>query len=687
MSIALSAGELPYKYIVTAFIGAEGSNDTSSFVTNLIADYQTALNKGYFGEALGESDVETFRMASAYYYWAGPLEKHVAPPGKPHPQDEQINYPTLGENAYEIKLLKVESAMADSSFGVYSPLRATEFLRPEGLMYILPRFNHWQVDAGDSSKVHVSTNLPPEPGYTTNDYWYLSDSIGKKPVLILSYEMEDWTGVVSLSAYVEHLSRAYSNQVEIIQISRRSGHHGDMRMDEHAYFGPDTNALPLEGLSYRRGEIDVTPERLARISMLSWMRDPYHTIPLHADDLGSRAAYSFNDSDGANYAWYTLLDKNGRVMFYNNLIRMPIPDHTSSDQSLNGFYSPFYGSSIIETSLRELLRHGGASENDLNDVKVPDQPTRVFLSNSGHWGASFTVETVNVQSGLLGIEMTAKYHKIEGRRRYTRTNCNFTLQVNSDTRITTGDEDAFVHTNLNAIQVGDQVFIDFRVPDGMHLETNRPTVGEYLTEQGGGNPSGSYRKYGSNFLGKRYTTLTMDMLDGQTFEAYRVSTLTFLDLRIRKQRNFWGRITQVQSNETQIVVEMDTNSLANAYGYNAWQKYGTNGLGQADAEINHKSWESPASKLSNIDRWLSSLEARTYTFKVDSSVAITRNGWPEKKFSDLREGDTVSVTYHPPYEDVAATNGAIYPERILASSRIGFIVSPTRSPSPKKALR
>ncbi len=78
-----------------------------------------------------------------------------------------------------------------------------------------------------------------------------------------------------------------------------------------------------------------------------------------------------------------------------------------------------------------------------------------------------------------------------------------------------------------------------------------------------------------------------------------------------------------------------------------------------------------AEKLVASTRYVEGTDAdRIRTFTIDAGVRISRNGFPEKAFSDFKIGDKVSVFYLPFYESQYKNTIPIYPEVILSSSEV-----------------
>jgi|GEM_PF-1867126 len=704
----LTKKEEPYRYIVLADIAVKAAlskkNKTDlnaickQFCVNLVphniwvvAGHQEGktkagnlLEKAYRGKPLTENDLKTLREMIIVGNFLGAGRKHLAPSflWKVYNQNHGI-----GTAMGDVRLLKLESALKHAKYSDYSDLNASTFLRPEALAHYLTIFNHWQEESDGSISPKDIKDFPKYQGYSQKDFITKSDLLGKPTVVFNTSPLEDMTHPPAIAAFIEYLNRAYGDKINVIYIANVSTYHGDMWEDEFLYFGRNPDAKPLEGIDSPALQHETTLESLARVTKLQQMKNPSYSWDIYLDDAGKASRFSMGGSERRDMM---LFDKNGKRVCWK--VAVGVPEETGANgQNVSSYHTPFYGYYLLEKNLRILLENDGIYDENKMDYTMPNIPHRAMIPGrvfreaktkskypgknpAQPWhGFCLNVLTVNLEKSEITVESGEFSGSIQ--KENLKDKIQMTFVVDKDTRIIIKEKeknfngrndpkwiDNYKHGTLNDIVPGDLIRVDFLLDNPPQItDKSKLNLKKNFLNDGPTKPV-EYREAFTLFQPKDYAS--------KKNKALRIwNTHTgFGETKVHQQIVFWGEITKINPKNKTIEVKMPRPNGEEIHGYRFWKEAGANADISEDTKPNRYR---TAEKLAATRRYVEGTDAdRIRTFTIDAGVRISRNGVPEKAFSDFKVGDKVSVFYLPFYESQYTNTIPIYPEVILSSESI-----------------
>ena len=665
----LTGANRKYRFMIYADIGSRakipGSNgggtkepECTAFADDLIDEWDIIRERYYQGDILTTNDLETIRRVSAMWDVVGGVI-----PGQFAPRDWYApwlggtghRYVNLGEQLIaDISLMKLKSAVKLPQFSNLPSQSATEFIRLEGLHKYLMPGKYYTLDGDGHVVPQTPEVLRQLDGMTDADYVTTHDLLGDgKPILVCQATLEDRTQFYRWRLY-NHLYRAYKDQAHIYSIDFPSPAIGDMFIDDMAYYGTNPPRDVLNGVDYRFAEVDYTTERSARIGKIGHMETPTHMIPTLVGNGSMVERYDFAKTGDLGSQRLTLVDDAGKVVLRaKDGVRF-------QDKDLGTYYSHkeglgYLGDIFTEICLRRLFDLDGGIVSNINefiaDLYSPPFPERQMLPKTSGWAehgiGCFEITSIDTNASIIQADYKA--------RGDSETN-NYTFSVDAGTRIVLKNGDVFSKTNLSALSVGNKLVIEFPIDEKVEP---RP----HLLVSGGTSENES----------DYYTDFVMTNYLAGTNLALRIINYTIPSAN--KLIEFFGTIESMDPVGKTITVQMPPITTNTVTGYGFWKN-------AEGADITYAYTDKAEGRMEILDRWAAANAAgRLYTFVIDDSVWIWKNGICESDFNDLQIGDQVTVGYEEWYEIQHQGQIDIYPDMLLASHPLGVYITTTSMPN------
>ncbi len=630
------------------------------------------LERAYRGEKLTQDDLRMLREMIIVESFLGG-RKALAPSYLWKSYNKKNS---VGTEMGDLKLLKLESALNHPKYSDYSDLNASTFLRPEALAHYLTIFNHWKEDSDGTISPKKIEDFPNYQGYSEDDFVTKKDFLGKPTVVFNTSPLEDGTHPPAIMAFIEYLRRAYGDKINVVYIANVSTYHGDMWDDEFLYYGRNPDANPLFGIDSPAMQHETTVESLARITKLMQMKNPSYSCDIYLDDSGKTSCFSIG-----GYKRYDLMlfDKNG--LRVSNRVGVGVPEETGANgQNVSSYHTPFYGYYILEKNLRNILANNGEFNLEKMDYTMPKIPSRAIVSArtfkpnlKGWYGFCLNVTNVDHEKSEITVEngRFLSNHQLKK----IKNKFKMTFVVDKDTRIIIKEKskyfngkhnpewnDSYKHGTLKDIVVGDLLRADILFDQQPVFEDDKVRDLTKYFVNNDDNVRKQYKKAFKIFSPVNYKNKKLKAIriwNNHTGQG---------DTKVHQQIVFWGKITKLDSEKKTIEVKMNKPDGNKINGYKFWKEAGDKANISEDT-TGHK--YRTAEKLAASTRYVEGTDAdRIRTFTIDAGVRISRNGFPEKAFSDFKIGDKVSVFYLPFYESQYKNTIPIYPEVILSSSEV-----------------
>jgi len=264
---------------------------------------QDVLRRAYLDEDLSEQDIERLRDYRVWLHasvvmqdeglWAYGL-------GVAQAQEENFE---IGADAPGFRLMKLEAGLRRATYSDYRFIDHAEPLKLAGLLrffILMPGYERIEDGSGRVRVVARADRLKAKPGEDEDDFVRLSDFRGKKPVLLVLCDGNDWFGDHTFGA-IESIYQAYRDRVAIFRVCVTLS---DQYIDMRHYFGPNPGP--------RRSIHATRIEHRARTAKMLHMTYPNISYPYLLDDAESTTRTTWRTQGDSQFV---LIDIDGKVAF------------------------------------------------------------------------------------------------------------------------------------------------------------------------------------------------------------------------------------------------------------------------------------------------------------------------------------------------------------------------------------